>query len=118
LLTDNSFHNNGLDASFDTADESLHSGRYRISHKVEDIGKFKTPTLRNVVITAPYMHDGRFKSLDQVLNHYQNGINNSATLDPLLINDNSLGIAFTTDEKASLMAFLQTLTDSSFTKQH
>jgi cytochrome c peroxidase len=116
LLTDNSFHNNGLDASFDTADESLHSGRYRITHQAEDIGKFKTPTLRNVAITAPYMHDGRFTTLDQVLNHYQNGINNSATLDPLLINDNSPGIAFTNDEKASLIAFLQTLTDASFGK--
>jgi cytochrome c peroxidase len=68
------------------------------------------PSLRNVTITFPYMHDARFYSLDQVLRHYATGIVNSPTLDPLLANK----IPLTQAERTDIKAFLKTLTDSSF----
>jgi len=101
LFTDYSFRNNGLDEEF----EDL--GRARISLDNNDNGKFKVPTLRNVELTYPYMHDGRFANLDEVLNHYSSGIVHSPTLDPLL----SGGIVLSESDKAKLKAFLLTLTD-------
>jgi cytochrome c peroxidase len=115
LLTDNIFHNNGLDGDFtDPSFEYIDSGRYRITHDTLDLGKFKTPTLRNISITAPYMHDGRFKTIDEVLNHYDNGINTSTTLDSLLYQDSKLGLPLSSEKKAQLKAFLFTLTDFLF----
>lgn len=101
LFTDYKFRNNGLDSVFSD------QGREHITQNEADRGKFKVPTLRNVAITYPYMHDGRFFSLKQVLNHYEHGIVNSATLDPELVG----GIALTEDEKNDIIVFLQTLTD-------
>lgn len=101
LFTDHQYRNNGLDATF--ADE----GRALITQLSEDLGKFKVPSLRNVELTYPYMHDGRFYTLHQVLDHYTSGIQQSATLDPLLTN----GIALSNTEKQQLIAFLKTLTD-------
>jgi cytochrome c peroxidase len=101
LLTDFSFRNNGLDTAF--ADE----GRARITLNPSDLGKFKVPSLRNVALTNPYMHDGRFATLAQVLDHYSEGIQQSPTLDPLL----AAGIPLSDDEKNALLAFLNTLTD-------
>jgi cytochrome c peroxidase len=101
LFTDKSFRNNGIDESF--AD----LGRGLITQNASDAGKFKVPTLRNVEITYPYMHDGRFFTLNQVLEHYRTGIKNSATLDPSLAG----GISMTETEKAQIIAFLKTLTD-------
>ncbi len=101
LFTDYSFKNNGLDQSFSDI------GRGLITQNVLDNGKFKTPSLRNVELTYPYMHDGRFYNLTQVLDHYSNGIQQSSTLDPSLQN----GIALTSSEKTELIAFLKTLTD-------
>lgn len=118
LLTDNSYHNNGLDTAFSIENESLFSGRYRISHDEADIGKFKTPTLRNIALTAPYMHDGRFESLQEVLEHYASGIKNSATLAGELKNEESSGFNYTAEEKEQLKAFLLTLTDYNFIKIH
>ncbi len=85
-------------------------GRMRITGKKEDSLKFKVPSLRNVYQSFPYGHDGRFYSLDNVLNHYSSGIQNSATLDPLLKNK----LSFTTEERYYIKIFLATLTDSSF----
>ena len=102
LFTDYSYHNNGLDATF-TND----LGRAHITQLPEDEGKFKVPTLRNVAKTYPYMHDGRFFTLNQVLDHYVSGIQHSATLDPIL----ESGIPLTGLEKQQLIAFLKTLTD-------
>lgn len=104
LFTDYSFRNNGLNATFTDL------GRALITLDENDEGKFKVPTLRNVTETYPYMHDGRFQTLDQVLNHYSEGIVQSATLDPLLQN----GIPLTNTEKDQLKAFLETLTDYDF----
>jgi cytochrome c peroxidase len=101
LFTDYSFKNNGLDQSFSDI------GRGLITQNVLDNGKFKTPSLRNVELTYPYMHDGRFYNLTQVLDHYANGIQQSSTLDPSLQN----GIPLTSSEKTALIAFLKTLTD-------
>ena len=70
------------------------------------------PSLRNVDFSRPYMHDGRFNSLDAVVEHYRTGIIQSATLDPLLKN----GIAMSDQDKADIVAFLKTLSDFTFTK--
>lgn len=109
LFTDGAFRNNGLDAN-----HARDAGREIITELPEDRGKFRVPTLRNVELTAPYMHDGRFKTLPAVLDYYQSGVQDSPTLDPLLKSGGSLGIPLTDDEKTSLLAFLLTLTDREF----
>lgn len=114
FFTDNSYHNNGLDSSFSPDHEALAYGRGRISGTPEDVGKYKTPTLRNIALTAPYMHDGRFQTLEEVLEHYSAGVVYSASLAPELQQQGRLGIPLSPSEKAKLIAFLQTLTDESF----
>jgi cytochrome c peroxidase len=86
-----------------------------ITGKAELMGKFKTPNLKNVALTAPYMHDGRFKSLDEVLEHYSNGIQSSTNLDPVLKDQygNPSKMNITEKDKKSLKAFLNALTDYS-----
>ncbi|MBY0487125.1 MAG: cytochrome-c peroxidase [Flavobacteriaceae bacterium] len=110
IFTDNSFRNNGLPVNPAVNDV----GRYRVTEMTQDLYKFKVPSLRNIEKTAPYMHDGRFFTLDAVLNHYSSGIVNSATLDSSLINGTSLGIPLSTSEKSKLIAFLKTLTDNQY----
>lgn len=107
LMTDNSFRNNGLSVNPLIDD----AGRYRVTQNESDRYKFKVPSLRNVEKTAPYMHDGRFGTLEAVLNHYTNGVQHSPTLDPLLQNGGSLGISLSALEKTQIIAFLKTLTD-------
>lgn len=114
LFTDESYRNNGLDRSF-----AADSGRAHITSRAQDQGLFKVPSLRNVALTAPYMHDGRFQTLQQVLAHYTHGVQPSPTLDPLLRQpDGTLGIALTAQEQDDLLAFLQTLTDTDFLTDH
>lgn len=108
LFTDNSFRNNGLILNPWLND----FGRMRITGEPEDSLKYRVPTLRNVGVTQPYMHDGRCYSLGQVVEHYRTGIQQSSTLDPLLKN----GMEFTPKEKYDLVLFLGTLTDSTFLK--
>jgi len=110
LFTDNSFRNNGLPINPSIND----TGRYRVTEFEQDKYKFKVPSLRNIEKTAPYMHDGRFYTLEAVLNHYSNGVVNSATLDPSLNNNGTLGIPLTNLEKTKLIAFLKTLTDNQY----
>ena len=110
LFTDNSFRNNGLPVNPLINDV----GRFRVSQLAQDLHKFKVPSLRNVEKTAPYMHDGRFLTLEGVLEHYNSGVENSATLDPLLNRNGRLGIALTATEKIQLIAFLKTLTDTQY----
>jgi len=110
LMTDNSFRNNGLAVNPLVNDV----GRYRATELASDYYKFKVPSLRNVEKSAPYMHDGRFGTLDAVLEHYNSGVVNSATLDPLLNKNGTLGIPLTPDEKLQLIAFLKTLTDNQY----
>jgi cytochrome c peroxidase len=108
LFTDHSFRNNGLDATF-----SKDAGRGTITESPADLGKFKVPSLRNVALTSPYMHDGRFQTLEQVLEHYNRGVKRSGTLDPVL--DNGLpGLPLSETEKTQLITFLEALTDRSF----
>jgi cytochrome c peroxidase len=89
-------------------------GRYRISRNLNDVGKYKTPTLRNIAVTAPYMHDGRFPTLESVLLHYASGVQNSETLSPLLREGEQLGIKLSPQEQGDIIEFLYTLTDEKF----
>jgi cytochrome c peroxidase len=107
LFSDFEFRNNGLPVNHALND----SGRAHITRNISDLYKFKTPSLRNIEKTAPYMHDGRMTSLSQVLEHYNSGILLSPTLDPLL---QSGSIPLTLQEKTDLLAFLRTLTDQTF----
>ena len=108
LFTDYSLRNIGLHV-----DNFLNDfGRIRVTHDPADSLKFKVPTLRNVYISSNYMHDGRFNTLAQCINHYRNGVQQTATLDPLLTN----GIQLNNAEATDLAVFLRTLTDSSFIK--
>jgi len=109
LFSDNSFRNNGLKNSF-----SFDKGRYEISLKDIDIGKFKVPSLRNVALTAPYMHDGSLGNLEGVLNHYALNVKDSPTLDPILKQNGRLGIQLSTSDKIKIIAFLNTMTDTEF----
>ncbi len=106
LFTDFSYRNQGLSVNPALQD----SGRMRITGDPNDRNKFKVPSLRNVAVTSPYMHDGRFETLQQVLEHYNSGIVQSPTLDTLLQN----GIPLTEDEKQDIINFLYTLTDYEF----
>lgn len=108
LFTEYQFKNNGLDSEF--RDE----GRYRITHREEDRGKFKTPSLRNVEITGPYMHDGRFATLEEVIEHYNSGIHYSDTLDPNIAKHPADGLHLSAADKKALVAFLKTLTDAKY----
>ncbi|EHQ31085.1 cytochrome-c peroxidase [Mucilaginibacter paludis] len=116
LFTDNGYHNNGIDNDFSNdAFERIFMGRFRITNNPADLGKFKTPTLRNIMLTAPYMHDGRFKTIGEVLAHYHNGIKVSPTTDPLLYqNGGQAGVPMTGPEMQAIKAFLATLTDTDF----
>jgi cytochrome c peroxidase len=105
LFSDYNFRNNGLPVN-----SYQDSGRYKITLVSTDIFKFKTPSLRNLGLTAPYMHDGRFSTLSQVLNHYESGISSTPNLDPLL----SGGIPLNAQEKNDLLIFLATLNDYTF----
>jgi cytochrome c peroxidase len=110
LFTDNSFRNNGLEINPIVNDV----GRYRVSLIDTDKYKFKVPSLRNIEKTKPYMHDGRFLTLEAVLDHYSSGVFNSATLDQSLNNNGTLGIALSSTEKTKITAFLKTLTDTQY----
>jgi cytochrome c peroxidase len=112
LWTDNQFHNNGLDAEFTDL------GRGAVTGNPQDNGKFRTPSLRNLSFTAPYMHDGRFQTIDQVIEHYSSGLQPSTTLDPLMKKVAQGGVQLTAEDKAALKAFLLTLNDPSFLAKH
>lgn len=106
----NDFHNNGLDSIFSDLGLGI------VTSNSNDHGRFKTPSLRNIALTAPYMHDGRFKTLEEVLDHYNEHILPSATIDPLLSASNHVSgksLLLTAQEKADVIAFLKTLTDNS-----
>lgn len=107
FFTDFSYRNNGLDLV--SSDE----GRSHITGMQTDFGTFRIPSLRNIEYTGPYMHDGRFYSLDEVLEHYDSGIKANENLDPLLKN----GIHLNSVERTQIKAFLKTLTDNEFIKK-
>lgn len=102
------YSNNGLDAV------PGDPGREMVTGSAADRGKFKVPTLRNIALTAPYMHDGRFETLDEVIEHYSSGIHQSATIDPLIEYAFQGGVQLDAGQKQLLKAFLNTLTDYEF----
>ena len=104
------FGNNGLDADADMAD----IGYMGVTGEDGDLGKFKTPSLRNVMVSAPYMHDGRFSDIDAVIDHYDHGAVSSSTLDPMMQYNVDYGLGLTDQDRADLIAFLHTLTDVAF----
>lgn len=101
------YMNNGLDTDAEQTD----LGR-QLVHDVPTLrAKFKVPTLRNIALTPPYMHDGRFKTLEEVIDHYDHGIKYSSTVNPTLISIQNVGLQLSETDKADLIAFLHTLTD-------
>jgi cytochrome c peroxidase len=108
LMRVKKFSNNGLDATFSDL------GRGGVTQNPEDYGKFKVTTLRNIALTAPYMHDGRFSTLDEVIEHYSSGIHMSPTIDPLIEFANQGGVQLDSQEKYLLKKFLLTLSDYNF----
>ncbi|MDX2135778.1 MAG: cytochrome c peroxidase [Saprospiraceae bacterium] len=110
-FTNDEYMNNGLDTDADQKDE----GRMKVTLDPADMAKFKTPSLRNIARTAPYMHDGRFTTLEQVIDHYNTGTKNSATVEFLMqYNLQPGGLGLSAQDKADLVAFLKTLTDDEF----
>ncbi len=109
LMTTNLFYNNGLDAESNDPED-----RASITGNSMDQGCYKAPTLRNIAVSTPYMHDGRFTTLDEVINFYSDSVKNSATISPLMHHVMQGGVRLTDLEKAQLKAFLNTLTDETF----
>ncbi|MFB6456797.1 cytochrome-c peroxidase [Chitinophaga sp. Hz27] len=109
LFTDQSFRNNGIGPG-----PNNDSGRFAITLQPADMYAFKVPSLRNLAYTAPYMHDGRFYSLQGVLTHYTSEVTDMPTLDPLLKTSGKPGIALSATEQQQLLAFLNTLNDKKF----
>ncbi|WP_420581778.1 cytochrome-c peroxidase [Reichenbachiella sp.] len=110
------FHNNGIDT-----EEDLENGLMTVTGEATDKGKFKAPSLRNIALTAPYMHDGRFATLEDVLEHYNENVRTSATLDVLITDATNnpknvlpVKLGLTDTEKKAIIAFLHTLTDQKF----
>jgi cytochrome c peroxidase len=110
LFINLSYRSNGLDIN------SVDEGRKIITGLATDFGRFRVPTLRNIELSAPYMHDGRFNTLNKVLDHYSNGVQAAANLDAILINGSTRGIPLSTIQKEQLIKFLKTLTDEKFTQ--
>lgn len=109
LFTTNLFYNNGGTSQFtDTRD------RYSVTGNESDIGAYRAPTLRNIEVTAPYMHDGRFKNLDEVLDFYNSALIWSPYISPLMHKIDDGGARLTPSEINDLKAFLNTLTDEEF----
>ena len=106
LFTNGEFENNGL--RIDTS--LMDFGRMRVTQNTKDSLKFKVPTLRNIEFSYPYMHDGRFKKLSEVMNHYISGVQQGPTLSKKL----QKKIELTSNEKVDLTSFLLTLTDREF----
>lgn len=99
------YMNNGLNATFTDI------GRENVTKNANDKGKFKVTSLRNIALTSPYMHNGQFTTLEEVVEHYNSGLQASATLDPALEQTRATGLFLDAQEKTDLVAFLKTLTD-------
>ncbi|MFT5167742.1 MAG: cytochrome c peroxidase [Saprospiraceae bacterium] len=112
IFSDGRYLNNGIEDVGSTVEDLENfpdKGRGEVTGNVFDYGKFRVPTLRNIAMSAPYMHDGRFNTLGEVLDHYSSGGFDAANSDP-----NLAPFGMTPDEKAALISFLNTLTDTAF----
>ena len=105
LFQSQAFGNNGLDEA------SADAGRFVVTDREGDRGKFAVPSLRNIALTAPYMHDGRFSTLEEVVAHYDRGLRRSPTLDPNLAKHPPQGLGLSAEDQAALVAFLHSLTE-------
>lgn len=113
LGTNLGFSNNGLDAISDPEKYS-DAGVGTISGNKSDYGKFKIPSLRNIAFTAPYMHDGRFSTLEQVIEFYSSGVKTAINLDSKMMYAHQGGAKLTMEEQQKVIAYLHTLSDSAF----
>ena len=106
----NMLSNNGLDKIYEDI------GRAEITHIDEDIGLFKVPSFRNLMFTAPYMHDGRFNTIEEVIEHYNSGIENCKNLDPILKDEkgNPIRLNLSENEKKEIISFIKLLSDNRF----
>lgn len=109
LFTTHLFYNNGKDTIFNTGDD-----RFSVTGDPPDIGSYKATTMRNISVGGPYMHDGRFKTLDEVIDFYSHNIRMSEHISPLMHHAATGGIQLTPFEKSQLKAFLECLTDEEF----
>ena len=108
LFSNRGFANNGLPIRAGDV------GRLAVTGKENDRGLFAVPSLRNVAVTGPYMHDGRFATLEEVVEHYNSGVSRSETLDPNLAKHPDSGLGLDEADRRALVAFLKTLTDARF----
>lgn len=113
LGTTGLFSNNGLDSVFDV-NNYQDKGLGKTTGNPKDNGKFKIPSLRNIALTAPYMHDGRFQTLEEVVAFYSSNVHHAANIDSKMGSSSQGGVHLTPKEQAQIVAFLHTLTDSSF----
>lgn len=116
LFTNNAFVNNGLTET-STLMGFPDLGLGAVNGNAVDNGKFRTPSLRNIELTAPYMHDGRFATLEEVLDHYAEHLKESPNVDGVLsarMNPGVAPIRFTQQEKTDIINYMKTLTDTSF----
>ncbi len=113
LMHNNTFENNGMDSAVSLS-QFVDKGRGGFTGVSFDMGKFKTPSLRNLKYTAPYMHDGRFATLRELIDFYSEGLRYSPTVSPSMEHIGSGGVRLTESEKNDLIAFLMALTDSQF----
>ena len=104
------YMNNGLDTDANITD----IGREEVTMDPNDRAKFKVPSLRNIAVTPPFMHDGRFQTLEEVIDHYNSGIQESATTDQTVLNTIDTGLFLDEQDKQDLINFLKTLTDETF----
>jgi len=109
LFTTNLFYNNAL-----SSEPNDPRDRFSITKNPQDIGAYRAPSLRNIMVSAPYMHDGRFKTIDEVLEFYNTGLQYSPHVHPLMHKLEQGGARLTPMQIADLKAFLQTLTDAEF----
>jgi len=109
LFTTNLFYNNALSDVFDDPRD-----RYAVTKNPQDIGAYRAPSLRNCMVSPPYMHNGRFKTIDEVLDFYNFELQNSPYVHPLMHKLEQGGTYLTPPQIADLKAFLHTLTDNDF----
>ncbi len=109
LFTTNLFYNHGMDSVFNDPQD-----RFAVTGDPMDHGAYKAPTLRNIELTGPYMHDGRYNTLEQVVDFYSHGLIKTKYTDPLMHHINTNGVQLTPQEKTDLINFIKTLRDDDF----